>query len=155
MSTHTLHPHVVRTVLLVAVVATAAVADGKEATVSKAEVEDTFFNQCTGEQVDRTYTQHITRRKYGEDYVLAINWSNGNGVGRDTGDQYTMQWKYQQQNSENEDNDQQSYTYRIKTTVQAQGSGSNYTSDHLVKLRMNADGEVEVEQSEASGIECS
>lgn len=146
---------VAATLTFVLIGGTAITADGKAATVSKTEVEDSFFNQCTGEQVDRTYTQHITRRKYGEDYVLAINWSNGKGVGQKTGDRYTMQWKYQQVNQENENNDQQSYTYRIKTKVQAQGSASDYTSTHLVKLRMNADGEVEVEQAEASGIECS
>ncbi len=127
-----------------------------EATVSKTEVEDSFFNQCTGETVDRTYTQHITRRKVGDDYVLAVNWSNGKGVGQRTGDRYTMQWKYQQVSQSNgADGQQQAFTYRVQTKVQAQGSASDYSSDIVVRLRMNADGTVAVDTSDATGIECS
>ncbi|MGI9037795.1 MAG: hypothetical protein ACR2GQ_02935 [Gemmatimonadota bacterium] len=44
---------------------------------------------------------------------------------------------------------------RIKTTVVSQGDASNYTSNILVKLRMNANGEPIVDETEASGIECS
>lgn len=126
-------------------------------TVSKTEVADNFFNQCTGETVDRTHTKHITRRKAGDDYVLAVNWSNGKGVGQRAGNRYTMQWKYQQMNESNEQsgNDQQMFTYRIKTKVQAQGSSSDSSSDIVVRLRMNAAGTVAVDTSGATGIECS
>ena len=132
-----------------------ASAQGNGATVSTTEVEDSFFNPCTREVVDRRYTQHVTRRKNGDDYVLAVNWSNGKGVGQTTGDTYTMNWKYQQMNHSSDGGGQQSFTYRVKTTVHAQGSASNYNSDIVVRLFTSADGTVRVEKSEATGIECS
>lgn len=125
------------------------------ATVSKATVEDSFFNQCTGEAIDRSYTRHITRRRSGDDYVLAVNMSDGKGVGRETGDQYVITWTYHQLSQQAEHNAQGTFTYRIKTTVRSQGSASDYTSDILIRLRQNADGSVSVEEQEASGILCS
>lgn len=47
-----------------------ASAQSNEATVQRTVVEDNFFNQCTGEVDDRSYTRHITRRKAGDDYIL-------------------------------------------------------------------------------------
>lgn len=134
-----------------------ATAQTNAATVSTATVEDSFFNPCTSEVVDRSYTQHVTRRKVGDDYVLRVNWSNGKGVGRTSGDKYTMNWKYQQMSESGggQAGGQQAFTYRIKTTVHAQGFDSDYNSDIVVRLRTNADGSVKVEQSEATGITCS
>lgn len=134
-----------------------ATAQTNTATVSTTSVEDSFFNPCTSEVVDRSYTQHVTRRKVGDDYVLRVNWSNGKGVGRTSGDKYTMGWKYQQMNESGggQAGAQQTFTYRIKTTVHAEGSASDYNSDIVVRLRTNADGSVKVDQSEATGITCS
>jgi hypothetical protein len=142
--------------LLAASVAPASAQTG-EATVSTTEVEDTFFNPCTREVVDRSYTQHVTRRRAGDDYVLRVNWSHGRGVGQTTGEKYTMDWKYQQLNppGDSSDGGPQSYTYRVRTTVHAQGSEPDYNSEILVRLRTDADGTVRVERSEATGIECS
>ena len=130
----------------------------QESTVSRTEVEDSFFNTCTQEVVDRTYTRHITRRNPpGSDAMIQLNWSNGHGVGQKTGDRYTMTYRIQQmtQDAEGEDNGQQIFNYRIRTTVTSQGSASDYKSDISVRLRMNADGTVQVDESEATGIECS
>lgn len=130
----------------------------QESTVSRTQVEDSFFNTCTNEVVDRTYTRHITRRNPpGSDARIQLNWSNGEGVGQKTGDRYTMTYRIQQmtQDAESEDNGQQVFNYRIRTTVTSQGAASDYRSDISVRLRISADGTVQVDESEATGIECS
>lgn len=140
------------------VLACAEVASAQSTSTTKTEVEDSFFNQCTNEVVDRSYTRHVTKRHPpGGDVVLTIHWSDGKGVGRKTGDQYAMTFKVHQvgQTSENPDSEQGVFSYRIKTTVVSQGDASNYSSDTLVKLRTSADGAAKVEEAETSGIKCS
>ncbi|MFW6084112.1 MAG: hypothetical protein ACODAA_02765, partial [Gemmatimonadota bacterium] len=134
-----------------------AAAQGSGATVQRTQIEDTFFNQCTGEVVDRSYTRHVTRRKSGDDYIYRVHWSNGKGVGRDTGDKYTMQWTYHQtgQHADDPDSEQGVHSYRIKTKVQSPGPASDYSSDIVVRLRITPDGTVVVDQSEATGVQCS
>mgnify|MGYP001813775605 CR=1 FL=1 len=130
----------------------------QESTVSRTEVQDSFFNTCTEEVVDRTYTRHITNRNPpGSDARINLNWSNGKGVGQKTGNAYTMTYRIQQmtQDAESDDNGQQMFNYRIRTTVTSQGSASDYTSNIKIRLRMNADGTVQVDESEATGIQCS
>lgn len=145
--------------VLLAILASAgsALAQGNGATVQRTQVEDAFFNRCTGEVVDRSYTRHVTRRKSGDDYIYRVHWSNGKGVGRDTENRYTMQWTYHQtgQYADDPDSEQAAYSYRIKTKVQSQGSASDYSSDIVVRLRIDPDGTVVVDQSEATGIQCS
>lgn len=141
----------------VGVLACAEVASAQSTSTTKTEVEDSFFNQCTNEVVDRSYTRHITSRNPpGGDAVLTMHWSDGKGVGRKTGDRYAMTFKVHQvgRTSENPDSDQGVFSYRIKTTVVSQGDASNHSSETLVKLRTSADGTVKVEETEVSGIEC-
>lgn len=135
----------------------APVARAQETTVAKAEISDSFFNQCTGEVVNRTYTRHVTRKKDGNDYLLLVNWSAGKGVGQKTGDSYVLNWKYQQmhQSDEKPESDAGWFLYRIKTTVKARGSASDYSSDILIRIRTNEDGTVSYEEREATGIQCS
>lgn len=132
-------------------------AQADETTVQSTQVEDSFFNQCTGEIVDRSYTRHVTRRKSGDDYIYRVNWSNGRGLGRETGDRYMLQWAYHQtgEHAADPESDQGTYDYRIETRVLSPGPGTDYSSDLVVRLRINADGTVVVDQSEATGIQCS
>ena len=140
--------------LLISADATAA---QTSAEVDKTDVEDSFFNTCTGETIDRSYTRHIRQRNApGGDIVLMASWSNGKGVGRTTGDKYTMTWRLQQiGQTDAADTEQGVFTYRVHTTVNSQGNASNYNSDTVIKLRRNANGTVLVDETEATGIECS
>lgn len=137
-----------------AVSAPAAAQTGAE--VSRTEVEDSFFNPCTEETVDRTYTRHIRERNApGGDIVLMATWSDGKGVGRESGRRYTMTWRLQQVGQTDGPSEQGVFTYRVRTTVTAQGSASDYTSDTVLRLRRNAQGDVLVDETEATGIQCS
>ena len=128
--------------------------DGAE--VSRVDVQDSFFNPCTEETVDRSYTRHIRRRNPpGGDVVFTVTWSDGKGVGRESGRQYTMTWRLQQHGETSDTSEQGVYTYRVRTTVTAQGSASDYTSDTVIRLRENANGTVLLEETEATGIQCS
>jgi hypothetical protein len=139
------------------VLACAEVASAQSTSTTKTEVEDSFFNQCTNEVVDRSYTRHVTSRNPpGDDVILTVLWSDGKGIGRKTGDRYAMTFKVHQisQTSENPDSEQGVFSYRIKTTVVSRGDASNYHSAIVIRLRTSSDGTVTVEETEPSGIEC-
>lgn len=145
------------TTALVASICLAGAASA-QATVSQTEVNDSFFNPCTEETVDRTYTRHLTQQnKPGPDVVIQMNWSDGKGVGQKTGNRYTMTHRIQQvgQAAEGEGNEQGMFTYRVRTSVTSQGNASNYKSETMIRMRMNADGTVTMDESDATGIECS
>jgi hypothetical protein len=130
---------------------------GPSGTVTETFVEDSFFNPCTGETVDRSYTKHVINKRDGKSYSLEMKWTDGKGVGQKTGDQYRLEWEYKQifRASPDPNSKKGIYLHEVTTIVDNLATGKHYKSEIRIRKNFAADGTIAHEDEKRTGIVCS